>query len=637
MWWERETWPRIAVIAGAVVISALVAGCGGANSSVTRLDDGSTLVAPSQAQLQAYLDAELARLGVDPSREVSVTPSAGSEVFDLTVDVVAAGEGVPDGGIAVELSWTERQLGDYNQDGLVSVNDLTALGQHFGASVEYADPAEYDGVGCWPEGDPEDGGADNWRLARIDGNGDGQIYLSDITTIAQHWGEQLSGYRLYHKPPGALEFSLEPNPLDPESELTVGRGQAVSGGPDAPVRYRLELNLPPAGGEHEFYVAACGAGGGEEGPPSPMVNPDFEPAPDPNPDPDPDPGPDPPSSGELLVIRDDDYNYGANYDAIISDLDELEIDYYEVDWYAGIPADFSAEDWDYVIWYRGGPGSVSEIGELETNPAATWTDDEIDDYIQLLSDGHLMVLMSQNHGRNPNVDFSFQYGDGWEIWYEAEYGWELLDGTIDDDGIRHPWAASLGTDKGVGLTGHVGFLESAPRNILATSEFGGRVPEGATNTYHGYDIPAECFSGSGSSGDMPLALSFGAGGQFTAVGYHYAFMKYHPYPNAGPYFHSGFSLVPPFEDDWSEDYDYEFEPDLAFISYGNSRAPDWDIGSFVTPEHKEGPGRLWVIGYPWAQTIITESDSGEDMTRAQILKNVLAWLMYYDDNDGAEE
>jgi len=639
MWWERENWLRIAVIAGVVLISAFIAGCGGAKSSSIRLDNTNVIAAPSEAQLQAYLDAELARLGVDPSREVSVTPSAGSEVFDLAVSVIDEGEGVPGGGIAVELSWTERQPGDYNQDGLVSVNDLTALGQHFGAKVEYVDPAECDGVACWPQGDPEDGGAENWRLARIDGNGDGQVYLSDITTIAQHWGEQLDGYRLYHRPPGEAEFQLESNPLDAQSPLTVGRGQAITGGPDAPVRYRLKLNLPPEGGEHEFYVAACGAGGGGEGPPSPMLLPEFDPVPDPNPDPDPDPDTDPPSSGELLVIRDDGDNYSVNYDAIINDLDELEIDYYEVDWYAGIPEDFSADDWDYVIWYRGGPGNVDEIGELETSPAATWTDDEIDDYIQLLSDGHLMVLMSQNHGRNPNVEFSFQYGDGWEMWYEAQYDWELLDGTIDDDDIRHPWAASLGTDKGIGLSGLNGYLESAPRNILATTEFGGRVPASVNIhqiTFGGADIPAECFMGTGSSGDAPLEMSFGEGGQFTAVGYMYAFMseRFHPYPNAGFWFRSGISLVPLFENGEGGQPDHDV--DQAYLSYGNSRAPDEDIGSFVTPDHKEGPGRLWVIGYPWAQLVITETDSGEEMSRAQILKNVLAWLMNYDDSDGAE-
>ena len=614
------------LLLAALAAAALIGGCGGTSSGAPLTDAGpdvQTAAAPSMAELEAVLRAELERLQVDTSREAAAAPTAGSAVFDLAAQVIEPGELGPEAGPAIRLSWTERLLGDYNQDGLVGVSDLTPLGQHYGSTVEYRDPAQCDGAACWPEGDPDGEGAANWRLARVDGNGDGQIYLTDITTIAQHWGEELCGYLVYHRAPGVEGYQLVPNPLDSQSSFTVARAQVAVCGPSAPVRYSLQIDVTKEGA-HQFYVAGCAAGAGVEGPPSSMMQLDLEIIPVGDPD--------PPSSGDLLVIRDDGDVYDANYDALMADLEELGVDYYEVDWYAGIPEDYSPDDWDAVVWYRGGPGDADELGQLSNT---SWTDSEIDDYIHLLKDGHRQLLMSQSHGRNAFVDLSGipAPGDGWQAWYVEQYGWELLDGTIEDDDIRHPWAASLGTDKCIGLSTDWGYLEAAPRNIMATSTFGARVP--ACVVQYGAeavcDVPAECFSGTGSSGDAPLEMSFGAGGRFTAVGYMYTFMHadFHPYPNAGTWFRSGLSLVPLFEN--GEGGQPGYEPDLAFLSYGNERAPDEDIGSHVDPNHTEGPGRLWVIGYPWAQTTITESDSGE-MTRAQILQNVLAWLMIEDED-----
>jgi len=314
---------------------------------------------------------------------------------------------------------------------------------------------------------------------------------------------------------------------------------------------------------------------------------------------------------EVAVIRNDGGIYDANHDALISDLEQLNLQYTEWDWYAGIPADLDPAVWAPIIWYRGGPGADSEP-QVYTTP---WTDPEIDDYIQLLKDGHRVLLMSQSHGRNPFADGEPPpAGDGWENWYGAEHGWQVLSGSIEDDDIRHPWAASLGPGKAIAGTGDYGHLESAPRNILATTEFGGKGQSDGYD-YEGY-VNAERYNGAGGSGDIPITYSFGPGRQFTGIGYYSPFMKYHPYPNAGKYFVAGVNLDPAFEAIY----------DLAYVSYGNLKAPDEDIGYHPDYTHTSGPGLLWVVCYPWAETTITHSSNG-GMTRAMLLQNIVGWLL----------
>ncbi|MBN2081030.1 hypothetical protein JW859_02365 [bacterium] len=313
---------------------------------------------------------------------------------------------------------------------------------------------------------------------------------------------------------------------------------------------------------------------------------------------------------DIAVIRNDGGVYGTNYDALVEDLGCL-WNCTEYNWYSGIPADLSPADWGVVVWYRGGPGSDSEPQVYTTE----WTDAEIDDYIQLMKDGHRVLLMSQSHGRNPDTDYDFEARgpDGWQAWYGNQYGWELLTGSIADDDIRHPWATSLGTDKAMCAFGEYGYLEAAPRNILATTSFGGKIAS------DGYDYwnkdPAERYNGSESSGDIPVTLLFPTGRQFVGIGYYYGFMKYHPYPNAGPYFTEGMNISPQFEEVY----------DLAYISYGNKAAPDENIGYLPNYSHTAGPGRLWVVGYPWAEVEVPASYNGS-MTRPMLLMNILAWL-----------
>ena len=117
------------------------------------------------AQLRQSLNAEFARLGIDPDKVTAAAPSGpDNAVFDLTAKVLDP-DGPPDGEgggelppTGIELRWTERLIGDYDQNGEVNYGDITPLGLHFSSVVDYDDPAMHGGFAEWPAGDPDDTG-----------------------------------------------------------------------------------------------------------------------------------------------------------------------------------------------------------------------------------------------------------------------------------------------------------------------------------------------------------------------------------------------------------------------------------------------------------------------------------------------
>lgn len=221
-------------------------------------------------ELQAQLAQELDRLGIDPDKTPAAAPTGSANaVFDLhaaLIDPDGAGGAPPQG---IELRWTERLIGDYDQNGEVNGADLTPLAQHFRQTVLYDAPALHGGFASWPAGDPDGAGALNWRKARIDGDGNGEINLAEVTVIAKHFRQQLSGYRVYRKAPGEPQFSRLPSLQDPGSLFTMAHPAAQSG---QPVRYALtdaEATADGLGeGVYQFYVAAFDTASGQEGPPS---------------------------------------------------------------------------------------------------------------------------------------------------------------------------------------------------------------------------------------------------------------------------------------------------------------------------------------------------------------------------------
>ncbi|OPX22917.1 MAG: hypothetical protein B1H03_03115, partial [Planctomycetales bacterium 4484_113] len=75
-----------------------------------------------------------------------------------------------DGEGVFTLTWSYRNCGDYNQDGIVDIKDITPLAVHFG---EFIDPDS----GLW----------EHPVCEVIDGNADGAITILDITPLAANF------------------------------------------------------------------------------------------------------------------------------------------------------------------------------------------------------------------------------------------------------------------------------------------------------------------------------------------------------------------------------------------------------------------------------------------------------------------
>ena len=100
--------------------------------------------------------------------------SAASQVLNLTA--------FDNGSGTARISWTYRNQGDYDQNSEVSVQDLSALGVHFG----------------------ETSAAAFWNLAALaDGDNNGEINSADLTPIAQYLGNTVSGYSVESSPDGS--------------------------------------------------------------------------------------------------------------------------------------------------------------------------------------------------------------------------------------------------------------------------------------------------------------------------------------------------------------------------------------------------------------------------------------------------
>jgi len=71
------------------------------------------------------------------------------------------------------VSWEAQLVGDYNQDGIVNILDITPLAAHFNETV-----------------------ADNPSLIVVDGNGDWVVNIMDITPLVAHFGLELIGLEI---------------------------------------------------------------------------------------------------------------------------------------------------------------------------------------------------------------------------------------------------------------------------------------------------------------------------------------------------------------------------------------------------------------------------------------------------------
>lgn len=102
------------------------------------------------------------------------------------------------------MTWEAQLTGDYNQDGVVNILDLTPLAAHLNESV-----------------------ADNPALIVIDGNNDGVVNISDLMPLAAYFWSEMVGFKI------ELTEDLDQYPYS--TVATVGFGEHK-----LPVEGRLE-------------------------------------------------------------------------------------------------------------------------------------------------------------------------------------------------------------------------------------------------------------------------------------------------------------------------------------------------------------------------------------------------------------
>ena len=116
----------------------------------------------------------------------------------------------------VMLSWDEKNVGDYDNNGEVNVADITPLGINLGKSrTDAANVDEFDVV---------------------DGDGNGLITVSDITPIGANYGNAISGYTVYMVQDGN-ENSATPG------EVTAPRSDFWSPGQKTRPHYEKSVNV----------------------------------------------------------------------------------------------------------------------------------------------------------------------------------------------------------------------------------------------------------------------------------------------------------------------------------------------------------------------------------------------------------
>jgi len=76
----------------------------------------------------------------------------------------------------VTLSWTETHPGDYDNNGVVAISDLTPIAQMFGEGPDSPNPG---------------------RVGLVDGSGNGSVGIEDVTPIAVNFGTEITGYVVY--------------------------------------------------------------------------------------------------------------------------------------------------------------------------------------------------------------------------------------------------------------------------------------------------------------------------------------------------------------------------------------------------------------------------------------------------------
>ncbi len=139
------------------------------------------------------------RNGAQPSglTSTNTTPAKTASAIPVDVRLVASDAGIALSAGGYTLSWKYENPGDYSQDGIVGLEDIAPLSEHFNEAVS---------------------AQNEW----IDGNGDGVIGVADITPIAMNWASEVTGYRI----DGA---DAAEGPWNEVASLTIDEGDTAAG------------------------------------------------------------------------------------------------------------------------------------------------------------------------------------------------------------------------------------------------------------------------------------------------------------------------------------------------------------------------------------------------------------------------
>ncbi len=196
--------------------------------------------------------AELARISFLPGsermwRSASLVNEDPASAVELSIDDVLSE--------SVLLSWEERNIGDYDNNGLVSISDITPIGLLFHETLAGHDPPG--------------------EVVLVDGDGNGEINLADLTPIARNFGRGLVGYGLY----ALNQETADPLQLELYSKPIELRANVHSAASAAQRRQRLQYTVAihlPESGSFSLAVRAFDSDG-SEGPFSNVVNLDILP------------------------------------------------------------------------------------------------------------------------------------------------------------------------------------------------------------------------------------------------------------------------------------------------------------------------------------------------------------------------
>jgi|GEM_PF-2832099 len=157
----------IGVTLGLFIVLTIGTACGRTKHFENSFLDQRSIYGTERDLIMA-LRAELSERGIDPNRRTNMPVSGDANcVKDISLS--------QDEDERYIITWHYRNAGDYDQNGIVEIADVTQLAIHFGESV---------------------GEDKNTLAAVIDGDNSGTVDIGDITPIAMYYGANVKGYIL---------------------------------------------------------------------------------------------------------------------------------------------------------------------------------------------------------------------------------------------------------------------------------------------------------------------------------------------------------------------------------------------------------------------------------------------------------